>query len=245
MAENENLNTENQTTGMSSAASTKAKEENSTSNASGSASTSSSSSSTGGDMASQVGGVLRGDTGAVKNLYDKAKESGGELAGEMLSQAKDKASSTIDEQKSNLATGLGSIADGIRQMGDNLRNSDESNNVVELTAKYGESLAGQVENLSNYLDRKEVREMVRDVESFARRNPLIFIGGAFAIGLLAARFLKTSSANQALAVRSESSGGQNYRSENDRDSSKASEAKSGESDTTAQTSTIDTETPAY
>jgi hypothetical protein len=34
--------------------------------------------------------------------------------------------------------------------------------------------------------------MVRNVEDFARRQPALFIGGAFMLGLLGARFLKSS-----------------------------------------------------
>ena len=85
------------------------------------------------DVASQISSVINGDTGAVKNLYDTAKESGGQVAGQVLDQAKEKASSVIEEQKSNLAAGLGSVADGIRQVGGNLRDggSDEKNSIVE------------------------------------------------------------------------------------------------------------------
>jgi hypothetical protein len=35
--------------------------------------------------------------------------------------------------------------------------------------------------------------LVGDVENFARRQPALFIGGALALGILAARFLKSSS----------------------------------------------------
>jgi hypothetical protein len=34
--------------------------------------------------------------------------------------------------------------------------------------------------------------LIDDVEDFARREPAVFIGGAIAIGLVAARFLKSS-----------------------------------------------------
>jgi hypothetical protein len=39
---------------------------------------------------------------------------------------------------------------------------------------------------------KDVNEMLRDVQQFARRQPALFIGGSFAAGLLAARFLRSS-----------------------------------------------------
>ena len=34
--------------------------------------------------------------------------------------------------------------------------------------------------------------MLSDVKDFARKNPAIFLGGAFAMGIVAARFLKSS-----------------------------------------------------
>jgi hypothetical protein len=34
--------------------------------------------------------------------------------------------------------------------------------------------------------------MARDLEGFARRNPALFFGAAFGLGLLAARFLKST-----------------------------------------------------
>ncbi|MBA2605387.1 MAG: hypothetical protein H0U96_00785 [Acidobacteria bacterium] len=152
--------------------------------------------------ASQVGEVLRGNTGAAKDaaldVLSQAKETTGKVASRALGQVQEKATSQIDKQKSNLAEGLGSVAESIRQMGDGLKNSGEQTGVGKFTAQYGNSLADQVEQLSSYLDRKEVGELIHDIEYFARRNPALFIGGAFALGLLGARFLKSSSPNQAL-----------------------------------------------
>ena len=152
--------------------------------------------------ASQVGEVLRGNTGAAKDaamdVLSQAKETTGKVASRALGQVQEKATSQIDKQKSNLAQGLGSVAESIRQMGDGLKDSGEQTGVAKYAAQYGNSLADQVEQVSSYLDRKEVGELLHDVEYFARRNPALFIGGAFALGLLGARFLKSSSPNQAL-----------------------------------------------
>ncbi len=148
------------------------------------------------NIVSQVGSALQGDTGAIKDTFGQAKESTGKAATQALGQVKDKAASVIDEQKTNLATGLTSVADGIRQVGENL-GKDDQNQVAALAGKYGENLAGQVEKFSNYINQKEVKDLARDVEQFARRNPALFIGGALALGILAARFLKSSgSSNQ-------------------------------------------------
>lgn len=152
-------------------------------------------------IASTVGSVLRGDTGAAtgtaRGIVSQVKESGGKVASEALGQVKEKAATKIDEQKASLAQGLGNVADTIRQVGDNLRGTAGENNVTSTAATYGDSLANQVEQFSTYLEKHNVSDMLREVERFARRNPAYFIGGAFLLGVLGARFLK-SSPNQAL-----------------------------------------------
>lgn len=131
------------------------------------------------------------------------KETVGAAAGEMVGQAKEKAGSVLDEQKSNLASGITSVADSIRHVGENFSSANENNQVAALAGKYGDTLAQQVEKFSNYIDEKEIKELVRDVEHFAKRNPLLFVGGALALGIVAARFLKSSS-NQSASRRARS-----------------------------------------
>ncbi len=131
-----------------------------------------------------------------KDTANKTADSVGVVTTEAIDQVKDKASSVLGEQKTNLASGVASVADSIRQVGENLGKSNESNQIASLAGKYGDSLAGQVEKFSSYLDDKEIKELVRDVEQFARRNPLVFVGGAFALGIFAARFLKSSGRSQ-------------------------------------------------
>jgi hypothetical protein len=153
-------------------------------------------------VASTVGSVLRGDTGAAtgaaRGIVSQVKETGGKVASEALGTVKEKATTKIDEQRTHLAQGLGSVANTIRQVGETLKDSGGDNQIASLTAQYGDTLARQVEQFSGYLDKHNISDLMRDVESFARRNPAYFIGGAFLLGLLGARFLKSTSPNQAL-----------------------------------------------
>lgn len=126
--------------------------------------------------------------GPVNNVLSQAKDS----AGEMYKIVADTASSKIDEQKNNISSGLVAIAGSIRQAGETLRDGDEQNAITGLTAKYGQTIADKIEDVSGYFDRKDLKGMMRDVENFARNQPALFIGTAFAAGLLAARFLKSS-----------------------------------------------------
>lgn len=147
--------------------------------------------------ADKRGDALGDVTAGAKDVIQQAKDT----AGQAYEKVTEQASSQIVTQKDNLAHGLSSVADGIRQMGENLRGSDQKTPIAGLTAKYGDSLANQVEQVSKYLEKKDLRDLVKDIEVFARRNPAVFIGGAFALGIAAARFLKSGNPNQALMRR--------------------------------------------
>jgi len=49
-----------------------------------------------------------------------------------------------------------------------------------------------LERFSNNVRGKDVNELLDGARDFARRQPALFVGGSFAVGLLAARFLKSS-----------------------------------------------------
>ncbi len=141
-------------------------------------------------------------TEAAKDTLNTVTESAGAVASQAIGQAKEKAGSVLGEQKANLASGITSVASSIRQVGENLSGSTENNQVAALAGKYGENLAGQIEKFSSYIDEKDFRELMRDVEQFARRNPLLFVGSAFTLGIMAARFLKSSGQGQTSRNRS-------------------------------------------
>lgn len=146
------------------------------------------------DVTDQLTKAAKGDTEAAKEVFSQAKEKATEAVSQTYNQVTEKATEKINEQKGTLAQGLSSLAENLRQMDENLR-SDEKVPLAGATAKYGDTLANQVQQVADYLERKDVRAMMSDVEDFARRNPAIFIGGAFVAGLLVARFLKSSSSN--------------------------------------------------
>ncbi|HEX8636894.1 MAG TPA: hypothetical protein VF692_02440 [Pyrinomonadaceae bacterium] len=163
-------------------------------------------SATGGASASGGGASEKGNSGGESLSLDSAKETAKETARGLIDTAKstagqaygvatEKATTVIDERKGDLASGLTTVADTIRQVGSTLRETDEQTGITDTAAQYGDSLAQQIEKISQYFERSDVRVMVRDVETFARRNPAVFVGGAFALGILAARFLKSSNPN--------------------------------------------------
>src|SRR5215213_2271261 len=143
-----------------------------------------------GEPDSETTGALGNVTNKVKGLYQTAAESEvGQAAKDALGKVKENATTALDDKKANLAQGLTGVADTIRQVGDTLKPAEgepPANKVAELTTHYTESLSQQVEKISGYLERQDLRGLMSDLESFARRNPAIFLGGAFALGILAA-----------------------------------------------------------
>jgi hypothetical protein len=137
-----------------------------------------------------------GDSGAV---LDKAKET----ASTFLDQAKttaseaydtvaERATSSIEEHKAGVTGGLRSVAESVRKVGENLNQAGEKTPVADYSARYAQTAAGKLEQVAGYFDNRDLRAITRDVENYARRNPALFIGGAFVVGVLAARFLKSS-----------------------------------------------------
>lgn len=124
----------------------------------------------------------------VRNTLDQAKEKVGPAVAQVKEQAATQIQSTLSTQKDACAESLTGIAQAFRSTADNLRQSDQAP-----IGQYAETVAGWVDSATGYLNERDVNEIVRDVEGLARRQPALFIGTAFALGFLAARFLKSSS----------------------------------------------------
>jgi hypothetical protein len=105
----------------------------------------------------------------------------------LMDKMKDGAVSQLNTQKDRATDGIGNVAQAVRQSTQQLR--DQRHDRI---ADYVDQAAGQLERFSNTLKQKNVSELLDEAQRFARRNPALFIGGAFALGLLSARFFKSS-----------------------------------------------------
>ncbi len=102
-------------------------------------------------------------------------------------QVATQATGTMANQKDAASDNLNNVAHAFRQTSEHLRDSDQAG-----IAGYVDRAAGQVEHFAGYLSKRDLREIAQDAEQFARREPALFLGGALALGLFAARFLKSS-----------------------------------------------------
>ena len=131
-------------------------------------------------------------TATARSFYDQAKETAGQAYGAVT----EKAAGKLDEQRTTLSDGLTAVADSVRQVSSNLGSSQTESGLAEAAARYTDTAARKIEDAAGYFEKKDVRSMARDLESFARRNPALFVGAAFGIGLLLARFLKSTAPDE-------------------------------------------------
>lgn len=132
-------------------------------------------------------------TGAP-NAMNRPQQMGGDIAGkaqekasDLQSQVRQQAVSGLNGQKKMAADSLQSVAEAVRKTENQLREQNQG-----AVAEYAGNAAGQIERLSHYVRESDPEAMMGDVEQYARRQPAIFLGGAFLLGALGARFIRTS-----------------------------------------------------
>jgi len=115
----------------------------------------------------------------------KAKEGAEQLKNKALERVGD-VRERANSQRERVADRVRRVSSAVRAAGDQLRQEDDT------VAHYADLAGERIERAAEYLSSAEPRQVVRDVEDFARRQPAVFFGGAFLLGLAAARFLKSS-----------------------------------------------------
>ncbi len=116
-------------------------------------------------------------------VVDQAQEK----VGQVVDQAKQQTTSLLASRKDQATDTLSTVAQALRQTGQHLREQEQAP-----VAGLADQVATRVESVSGYLHGRDVRQLVDDTEDFARQRPAVFVGGALALGVLAARFLKSS-----------------------------------------------------
>ena len=132
----------------------------------------------------------------------EAGQHAGESIGHIAERAADVGLKQADRGMETAANGISHIAESIRKVGADMQESQPQ------IAGVADTAAEQAERLATYLQQTDAREIIRTVEGVARRQPLVFLGGAFLLGLAASRLVKagTGTTNQAHGTGSQDSG---------------------------------------
>jgi len=125
----------------------------------------------------------------AKAAKDNAAQLGNS-AKEFVNTAKDKAGEAVTQRKSLSADYIGSIAQATQQA------AMAFDQDLPQAARYIRQASEQIHGVADNVREKDVRELVGDVQEFARQQPALFFGGAVMLGFAALRFLKSTPPKQ-------------------------------------------------
>jgi hypothetical protein len=140
------------------------------------------------------GGPPAGDQGASAAVKERARE-GAEQAKEITKDAVGRAGSGLRDQVGQRSTQAGeritATAGDLRSVGSSLREQGKDG-----PARLADSAAERAERLGGYLQRSDPDRLLHDMEDFGRRQPWTVVAAGVALGFVAARVLKASSADR-------------------------------------------------
>lgn len=110
--------------------------------------------------------------------------------------ARNQAREIVHGQQIRAAEGLGEVAEALHETSKTLEDRDQST-----AARLAERAADQIEKFATLVRDRDVGSLVNEIESFARRKPEIFLGGALLVGFIAVRMIRGAS-NQDMATKS-------------------------------------------
>ena len=131
------------------------------------------------------------DAGGARSQIRQVKDQVVDQAKNTFQEVREKATSSLGDSRRQAADQIGGIGTAFHSASDHLRGENQ-----ERLAGLTDSLAGQVDQAANYLRDADLDRIKRDVENLARRQPTLVFGAALAIGLIGARFLKSSDSNR-------------------------------------------------
>jgi hypothetical protein len=146
------------------------------------------------EQAQALGRDLKNKASELTDTVSRtAKDQGAALATAakgIATEAAGKVGTALDQQKAAGANYIGSIAQAAH------RAAGEFDEEVPQAARYIRQAADQLEGVANAVRERDMRELVDEVQNFARKQPTLFFGGAMLLGFAAIRFLKSSSPHQ-------------------------------------------------
>ena len=140
----------------------------------------------------QQEGLVSQASAKVDHAASAAQEKAEDLREKGTARVRDQ----LDQRSTQAGSEMRSLADALRRSGQRL--GDEGNsNTSQLTTQ----AADRIERLGSYLEQKRGDELIRDIETFARRRPWMVAGIGLLAGVVAARFTKASSERRSAVHR--------------------------------------------
>ena len=131
------------------------------------------------DVADNVSRVAKDN---ASNFADAAKG----MANEAREKVQEKVEESVSSQKSMGADYIASFAQATG------RAADQFENDIPQAAQFIRQASEQIQGFADTVRERDARELLGDVQDFARRQPTLFFGGAVVLGFAALRFLKSA-----------------------------------------------------
>jgi hypothetical protein len=125
------------------------------------------------------------------------------VAGEASDVANHQASQTMDRA----ADVVTQVASAVRSAGEGLREQQPQ------LASFADTAARRVDETAQYLRDHEPSQVIGEVESWARRQPALALGGAALVGLIVGRFIRSASPPRSNGSGMPGSTGRSYHSD--------------------------------
>jgi ElaB/YqjD/DUF883 family membrane-anchored ribosome-binding protein len=132
----------------------------------------------------QQEGLVSQASAKVDHATSAAQEKAADLREKGTARVRDQ----FDQRSTQAGSEMRSLADALRRSGQELSGEGNSN-----TSQLTTQAADRIERAGSYLEQKRGDELMRDVETFARRRPWMLAGIGLLAGVVAARFVKASS----------------------------------------------------
>ncbi len=121
---------------------------------------------------------------------EQAKEQAQNIAQTATEQTRNVVSDMTDEVRNQVSDQKSKLAATIREIGDELEQSAQSSQGT--VANLAGEAADRTRQLSTWIDTHEPRDVLAEIEDFARERPVVFVLGAAALGFLVGRVTRSA-----------------------------------------------------
>jgi hypothetical protein len=141
----------------------------------------------GDESSARASGMTKKLREGAQAATDQVRHTAAEVTRVITDTLQDEASRLFYDQR-------GRAAKRVARMGKVARQAAHALHAVKMggVADYADAAAQRVEDLSDYINEKDLTELLRDAQDAARAHPAAAMGGMFLVGFAAARFLKAS-----------------------------------------------------
>jgi hypothetical protein len=132
-----------------------------------------------------------GTTDQVKDQVREKAAVAQDKARGALGQARGRLSDQVNQRSTEAGERIAGTAGDVRSIAQELRSQGK-----DAPANLAEQVASQADRVGDYLKGASGDRILRDVEDFARRQPMLVAAAGLALGFAASRFLKASSSRR-------------------------------------------------